>query len=99
VYECQVAQTTAAGYGMAAVYFDTSTGQSWGTIRNNSGFSMHGWIQINYGSGYVTVWSVNLANGAPAAISPHFDDHLYFTRGCFQFTSWSGAAVHCSDGV
>src|SRR5512146_1895550 len=95
LYSCWVGQGTAQGSGQARVYFDGSTGLAAGSFSNTSGFSMRSSLQIDYGTGYVTVWSSDNFIG----LSPWFDDSGYLARACFQFTSWSGAALHCTAGV
>lgn len=96
-YTCSVVQQTAAGY--AAAYSTFYGFNSDVQFANASGYSMNAWVNIDYGNGYVTVWGpVSVPNGDYPDAGP-FDDSGFLTQGCFQFTSWSGAAVHCTAGV
>jgi hypothetical protein len=38
------------------------------------------------------------SNGSVSTYA-YYDGPGYLARACFQFTSWSGAAVHCSTGI
>lgn len=96
--ECTVQQNTAAGYAEADAFFYGSSGTSNGTFINASGYSMEAWVQINYGSGWIIVWQRAMPNGSDMA-SGYYDDNSSWTEACFQFTSWSGAAVHCTGEV
>jgi hypothetical protein len=98
-YICEVQQATAAGYASAYATFDGDTGNSWGTFGNYSGYSMSAWVEIDYGNGPVLVWgpvSMPYDPDGDSRTSPPFDDSGYLTYSCFQFTSWTGAAVHCT---
>jgi hypothetical protein len=96
-YTCTVVQQTAAGFAGAYSTFYGFNSQV--QFANESGYSMNAWVNIDYGNGYVTVWGpVAMPNGDDI-FTPDFDDSGFLTQGCFQFTSWSGAAVHCTAGV
>lgn len=98
-YGCSVWQTTATGEASAGVSFDGGTGDSSVAFSNYSGYTMNAWVNIDYGNGYVTVWGpVSVANNQYPDAGP-FEDRGYLTQACFQFTSWAGAAVHCTGGV
>jgi hypothetical protein len=100
VNTCEVWQNTAAGQALAAASYDTDSGNAWGYVSNRSGFSLNVWVQQNTGDGYATVWGpYGISSSGGALRSPSFFDGTYLTRTCFQFTSWSGAAVHCTAGV
>lgn len=100
---CEVSQSTAVGYASAYATFDSDTKLSWGTFANESGYNMNVWVEIDYGDGNLhTVWgpvAMPYDIDAPPITSPNFYDGGYLTYSCFQFTSWSGAAVHCTAGV
>jgi hypothetical protein len=58
------------------------------------------WVQQDTGGGYVTIWGPHSVPATGGAVrSPSFYDGSGLIRTCFQFTSWSGAAVHCTQGV
>ena len=102
-YVCEVTQTTAEGYASAYATFNEDNQLSYGTFANYSGYSMNVWVEIDYGNGYTpTVWgpvSMPYDPDGDTILSPTFYDGGYYTFSCFQFTSWSGAAVHCTEGV
>lgn len=98
-YACYDYQYTAGGYADALVTFYGSSGNSTANFDNDTVYSMEAWVAIDYGNGYVTVWSTPVAPGTLGVPAGPFDDSGFLTQACFQFTSWSGAAVHCTGGV
>jgi hypothetical protein len=96
-----VTQTTADGECNASV--NGVTGDFVEAIINNvnSGFTCMGWLERSTDgggswstiSGYHTV----LNNGDSQVTDLYYDGPGYEARACFEFTSWSGAATHCTD--
>jgi hypothetical protein len=70
-----------------------------------SGYSMAGWLErsTNGGATWSVVSGVHYLNSGntytEALTDAYYDGPGYLARACFQFTSWSGAAVHCSPGI
>ncbi|TDT98297.1 hypothetical protein EDD99_6524 [Streptomyces sp. 846.5] len=109
----KVTQTTAAGYAEAEawwsdttrtpVYSKTSTTYVTGYFGDtNSGYTMNGWLErsTDGGASWYTVSGVHsLSGNSSAETDAYYDGPGYLARSCFQFTSWSGAAVHCSHGI
>lgn len=98
LYYCRVLQTTDAGWADATTDYFPSTGYSLVEIHNEfSGYTMKGWAERRYNGGPVsTVWGpVNSPNGSVQSTEV-YDRGAYQVRACFQFTSWSGAAIHCT---
>jgi hypothetical protein len=97
-YRCDVWQTTAYGEAWAGLQYVNSTQRAFGQFANiNTGYSLRGWVQRRYNGGDPsTVWGP-ASIGAAGDASPGWPDPgLYSMRACFQFTSWSGAAIHCT---
>lgn len=84
----------------------TSSTYAMATIINDySGFALNGWLErsTNGGNTWSNVSSVHAFNNGSvySAVNTYayYDGPGYLARACFQFTSWSGAAVHCSPGI
>lgn len=99
-YVCSVDQTTAAGEADATTWYDPSSGYDSVSIQNNgTGYTMDGWVERrNNSTGvYEQVWGrVSLPNGYHGN-TVVYNRTPYQVRACFQFTSWSNAAIHCTD--
>ncbi|MBF9069071.1 hypothetical protein [Streptacidiphilus fuscans] len=105
-----VDQPTAAGDGFAAVYWTTSTktapASAFAVIDNaHSGYNLNGWLERSTDGGrtWYTVSGVDSVNYPNADVTiqtyNYYDGPGYLARACFQFTSWSGAAVHCTAAI
>lgn len=109
----QVTQTTTAGVASAEAYWSdtsgnpvyskTSTTYVTGYIADtDSGYTLNGWLERSTDGGktWFTVSSVHSLSGNSSVTTyGYYDGPGYLGRACFQFTSWSGAAVHCNDGL
>lgn len=102
---------TATFVNSAGDEIDTKTsgtyikGQFWDIL---SGYTMNGWLErsTNGGATWSTLSGVHslVPSGGSsddyyAATDNYYDGPGYLARACFQFTSWSGAAVHCTAAL
>lgn len=78
-----------------ATFFDVETG-----------YTLNGWLErsTNGGSTWtqesgIHALSSTLSSTDESTTDPYYDGPGYLERACFQFTSWSGAAVHCSPAI
>ncbi|MBF9069076.1 hypothetical protein [Streptacidiphilus fuscans] len=105
-----VYQTTADGSGLAQVDWTTGTKTApafaHAYIENShTGYSLNGWLERSTDGGktWYTVSGVNALNNGSVDSTvqtyDYYDGPGYLARACFQFTSWSGAAVHCSPAI
>jgi hypothetical protein len=99
-----VYQYTASGFCNAEVYDSEEVYGDYvqaSVSNNDSGYTCMGWLERSTDgggswsviSGYHTVAN----NGNTQATDPYYDGPGYEARACFKFTSWSGAATHCTD--
>jgi len=101
---------TAAGVALAQVDWTTGTktapAYAHAYIENShTAYSLNGWLERSTDGG--KTWSIesgiNALNDGSADTSvqtyDYYDGPGYLARACFQFTSWSGAAVHCSPAI
>jgi hypothetical protein len=109
-----VSQTTAVGVATGTVYWTTQSESIDLSIKTSStyayatfyadytGFTMDAWIErsTDGGQSWSTVSSVH-AMGSDDFVSTYayYDGPGYLARACFKFTSWSGAADHCSAWI
>ncbi|TDT98296.1 beta-lactamase inhibitor (BLIP) [Streptomyces sp. 846.5] len=106
-------QSTASGFAEGeawwtdssgtSVYAKTSTTYASGFFANvGTGYTLNAWLErsTDGGATWHTVSGVHSLNsGGNVQTYPYYDGPGYLARACFQFTSWSGAAVHCSAGI
>jgi hypothetical protein len=95
---CEDLVNTAAG--SAGTQSFGGGGQFDASFWNDSGYNMRVWIAVDYGNGPVIIWWTPMAsNQYPNGLeSPVFNTAGATAYACFQFTSWSGAANHCTAG-
>ena len=108
-----VSQTTASGVATVAVYWTDQTGNVDLTSKTSAtyasayffndytGYTMNAWMErsTNGGQTWSTVSGVHAMSGHDYVVTyAYYDGPGYLARSCFQFTSWSGAAVHCTAG-
>lgn len=104
-----VSQPTATGL-CNAVLFTTNTVKAddpfvFGVFQNqDSGFSCDGWLMrsTDNGASWQQLSGVHSLNSNPdqtesATTYNYYDGPGYLAKACFQYTSWSGAAVHCTN--
>jgi hypothetical protein len=104
-----VKQTTDAGAGRAVVYWtkeskDAPTYAQAYIYNDASGFALDGWLERSHDGGdFVRISDKHSlddgSTGSVAGTDAYYDGPGYMTRACFQFTSWAGAAVHCSPAI
>jgi len=84
-----------------------------GRFLDTSGYTLNGWLERSTDGGqtWYTVSGVHSLTSASLSVAQwvQTDDYYdgtsgtwpgeYLARACFQFTSWSGAAVHCSPAI
>jgi len=109
-----VSQATAVGVANATVQWTTQTesidlssktsttyAYAW-FYMDYTGYNENAWMErsTNGGQTWTTVSGVH-AMGSNDFVSTdaYYDGPGYLARACFQFTSWSGAAVHCTAGI
>ncbi|WP_427925115.1 hypothetical protein [Streptomyces sp. cg40] len=104
-----VSVNTAKGVGWAQVDWTTGSktapayAHAW--IQNGStGYSLDGWLERSHNGGaFVRVSGIHALNDGSTDTSvqtyDYYDGPGYLARACFQFTSWSGAAVHCTPAI
>jgi len=74
-------------------------------LNDESGYSLDGWLErsTDGGASWYRISGVHALNDGSAyknaPTDAYYDGPGYLARACFQFTSWSGAAVHCSPGI
>lgn len=108
-----VSQATAIGEATATVVWTNQTGNDVLTktsatyaygyfFADYTGYTMNAWLERSTDGGQT--WST--VSGVHAMSShdwvstySYYDGPGYLARACFQFTSWSGAAVHCTAGI
>ncbi len=77
-------------------------------IDYNTDYTMDCWLERSTDGG--ADWSQvsgthELTSSTSEAFQPgtatggYYDGPGYLARACFRFTSWSGAAKHCTDGI
>jgi hypothetical protein len=109
-----ISQTTAVGVANAAVQWTTSTESIDLSTKTSAtyayayfymdytGYNENAWMERSTDGGqtWSTVSGVH-AMGSNDFVSTYayYDGPGYLARACFQFTSWSGAAVHCTAGI
>ena len=71
-----------------------------------TGYTMNGWLERStdggktwYQESGIHTLSTTLTSVADQTTDGYYDGSGYLARACFQFTSWSGAAVHCSPAI
>lgn len=104
-----VDQDTALGSGWAQVDWNagskTAPAYAYAFIDNgHSGYSLNGWLERSHNGGaFERVSGIHALNDGSADASvltdAYYDGPGYMARACFQFTSWSGAAVHCTPAI
>ncbi|WP_427925116.1 hypothetical protein [Streptomyces sp. cg40] len=106
-----VTVNTATGVGEAMVIWTgsalekTDPAYAAAVIDNDtSGYSLKGWLERSHNGGaFERVSSVHYLNDGNGEnyvqTYGYYDGPGYMARACFQFTSWSGAAVHCSPAI
>ena len=71
-----------------------------------TGYTLNGWLERSTDGG--KTWtqvsgthalSSTTTDSSSAPTDGYYDGPGYLARACFQFTSWSGAAVHCSPAI
>jgi hypothetical protein len=73
--------------------------------NDHSGYSLDGWLErsTDGGASWYRISGIHTLNDGSAdddsQTDSYYDGPGYLARACFQFTSWSGAAVHCSPGI
>lgn len=78
-----------------ATFYDVETGYTMNGWLERSTDGGNSWYRV---SGTHTL-SATLTSTDEATTDPYYDGPGYLARSCFQFTSWSGAAVHCSPAI
>lgn len=106
-----VVQDTASGLGEAMVVwsgtFPTKTTPAYASAiiyNDTSGFTLEGWLERDHnGEGFKRISDKHALNNttgnADIPTDAYYDGPGYMTRACFQFTSWAGAAIHCSPAI
>jgi hypothetical protein len=99
-----VIQYTADGECDAQVYNSLLEGPHFAQAlvqNDNSGYTCTGWLErsADGGESWSTISGDHtvLNNGAIQDTDPYYDGPGYEARACFKFTSWAGAATHCTD--
>ncbi len=71
----------------------------------DTSFTLNAWVERSTDGGatwsYLSGIHALSSSSSPQNIwtYPYYDGPGYLARACFQFTSWSGAAVHCSAWI
>ena len=71
-----------------------------------TGYTLNGWLERSTDGGKdwqqisgTHALSSTTSSQQEQTTDPYYDGPGYLARACFQFTSWSGAAVHCSPAI
>ena len=73
----------------------------------NTGYSLNGWLEREHDGTWTQVSGTHAltsnlntsGNDTQASTDAYYDGPGYLVEACFQFTSWSGAAVHCTPAI
>ena len=71
-------------------------------LADNTSYTENAWMERSTDGGqtWSTVSGVHaMSSSGSVTTYAYYDGPGYLARACFQFTSWSGAAVHCSTGI
>ena len=109
-----VSQTTAEGVMTGTVVWTTQT-ESIDLSTKTSSTYAYAYFYADYTSFYENAWLERSTDGGETwhtvsgvhamdsyefvSTDAYYDGPGYLARACFQFTSWSGAAVHCTAGI
>jgi hypothetical protein len=104
-----VAQTTDLGTGWAQVDWNagskTTPAYAYAYIDNgHTGFALKGWLERDHdGEGWQRIsdyhYLDDTGSDTHAETDQYYDGPGYLARACFQFTSWAGAATHCTPAI
>lgn len=72
----------------------------------HTGYTMNGWLErsTDGGQSWYQVSGIHSLSSTHSTeqeqtTGQYYDGPGYLARACFQFTSWSGAAVHCGPAI
>ena len=92
-------QNTAAGSASGSTIYYASNQYTDGLWYDRSGYKMKVWLQrrASASSAWATIAGPhNMTTGTSWETDHYYDGGTRQIRACFQFTSWSGAAWHCT---
>ena len=96
-----VTQDTATGDCMAELFHGSGDFVRGTFYNDDSSYTCEGWLERSTNDG--ASWSLlsdyhTLASGAADQnTDDYYDGPGYWAKACFKFTSWAGAATHCTD--
>ncbi|MBF9069070.1 hypothetical protein [Streptacidiphilus fuscans] len=111
----EVTQTTASGWATADLQFVDGAGNPINSkttpafaqatfFDTETGYTLNGWLERSTDGGRTWyqesgIHALSSTGTTESTTDPYYDGPGYLARACFQFTSWSGAAVHCSPAI